>query len=41
MSGLVDKVDRKARKPWIAQELISKMKWKNVKNEEGSKKYGD
>jgi hypothetical protein len=43
MSDLVGKVDRKARKPWITQEMISKMdeqrKWKNVNNEEGRKNY--
>jgi hypothetical protein len=25
MSGLVGKVERRARKPWIIQEMISKM----------------
>jgi hypothetical protein len=44
MSDLVGKVERRARKPWITQEMISKMderrKWKNVNNEEGRKKYG-
>jgi hypothetical protein len=43
MRGLVGKVERRARKPWITQEMISKMderrKWKNVNNEEGRKKY--
>jgi hypothetical protein len=38
MSDLVGKVERRARKPWITQEMISKMderrKWKNVSNEE-------
>jgi hypothetical protein len=42
MSDLVGKVERRARKPWITQEMISKMyerrKWKNV-NEEGRKYY--
>jgi hypothetical protein len=40
---LVGKVERRARKPWITQEMISKMderrKWKNVNNEEGRKNY--
>jgi hypothetical protein len=43
MSDLVGKVERRARKPWITQEMISKMderrKWKNVNNEEGRKNY--
>jgi hypothetical protein len=43
MSALVGKVERKARKPWISSEIISKMhkrkKWKNVNNNEGRKKY--
>jgi type I site-specific restriction endonuclease len=43
VSGLVGKVERRARKPWITEELISKMderrKWKNVNNEEGRKNY--
>jgi hypothetical protein len=43
MSDLVGKVKRRARKPWITQEMISKMdkqrKWKNVNNEEGRKNY--
>jgi hypothetical protein len=41
MSDLIGKVERTARKPWITQEMISKMierrKWKNVNNEEGRK----
>jgi hypothetical protein len=44
MSDLVEKVERRARKPWITQKMISKTderrKWKNVNNEEGRKKYG-
>jgi hypothetical protein len=36
MSDLVEKVKRRARKPWITQEMISKMdeqrKLKNVNN---------
>jgi type I site-specific restriction endonuclease len=43
MSDLVGKVERRARKPWITQEMISKMderrKWKNVNNEVGRKNY--
>jgi diphthamide synthase subunit DPH2 len=43
MSDLVAKVERRARKPWITQEIISKMnerrKWKNVSNKEGRKNY--
>jgi hypothetical protein len=43
MSDLVGKVERRARKPWITQEMISKMderrKWKNFNNEEGRKNY--
>jgi type I site-specific restriction endonuclease len=43
MSDLVGKVERKARRSWITQEMISKMderrKWKNVNNEEGRKNY--
>jgi hypothetical protein len=42
-SDLVGKVERRARKPWITQKMISKMderrKWKNVHNEEGRKNY--
>ena len=41
-SDLVGKVEKRARKPWITQEMISKMderrKWKNVNTEEGRKK---
>jgi len=36
---LVGKVEKRAKKPWITQEIISKMdeqrKWKNVNTEEG------
>jgi type I site-specific restriction endonuclease len=43
MSDLIGKVDRKARKPIITQEMINKMderrKWKNVNNKEGRKIY--
>jgi len=39
ISDLVGKVEKRARKPWITQEMISIMggrrKWKNVNNEEG------
>ena len=42
-SDLVGKVEKRARKPWITQEMISKMcerrKWKNVNNEEGRRNY--
>ena len=41
ISDLVGKVENKARKPWITQEMISKMderrKWKNINTEEGRK----
>jgi len=37
ISDLVGKVEKRARKPWITQEMISKMderrKWKNVNTE--------
>jgi type I site-specific restriction endonuclease len=40
---LVGKVEKRARKPLIKKEMISKMKergkWKKVNNEEGRKKY--
>jgi hypothetical protein len=43
LSDLVWKVEKRARKPWITQEMISKMdgkrKWKNVITEEGRKNY--
>jgi hypothetical protein len=43
MTDLVGKVERRARKPWITQEMISEMderrKWKNINNEEGRKNY--
>jgi len=43
LSDLVRKVEQRARKPWITQEMISKMderrKWKNVNTEEGRKNY--
>ena len=43
ISDLVGKVEKRARKPWITQEIISKIgerrKWKNVNNEEGRKNY--
>jgi len=44
ISDLVGKVEKRARKPWITQEMISKMdecrKWKNVNTEEGRRNYG-
>ena len=43
VSGLVGKVEKRARKPWLTQEMISKMdegrKWKNVNKEESRKNY--
>jgi len=43
ISGLVGKVEKRARKPWITQEMISKMderrKWKNVNTEAGRRNY--
>jgi len=43
ISDLVGKVEKRARKPWITQEMISKMdeqrKLKNVKTEEGRRNY--
>ena len=43
ISDLVGKVEKRARKPWITQEMISKMgerrKWKNVNNEESRRNY--
>jgi hypothetical protein len=43
MSNWVGKVDRKAGKPYITEEIISRMderrKWKNVNNEEGRNTY--
>jgi type I site-specific restriction endonuclease len=43
ISDLVGKVKKRARKPHIAQEIISKMderrKWKNVNNDKGRKNY--
>ena len=43
ISDLVGKVEKRTRKPWITQEMISKMderrKWKNVSSEEGRKNY--
>jgi predicted Fe-S protein YdhL (DUF1289 family) len=42
-SDYVGKVEKRARKPWITQEMISKMderrKWKSVNNEERRKSY--
>ena len=43
LSDLVGKVEKRARKLWITQEMVSKMnerrKWKNVNTEEGRKNY--
>jgi hypothetical protein len=43
MSNCVGKVEKRACKPWIMQEMNSKMderrKWKSVNNEEGRKNY--
>jgi len=43
ISDLVGKVEKRARKPWITQEVISKMdrrrKWKTVNTEEGRRNY--
>jgi len=43
ISDLVGKVEKRARKPWITQEMISEMderrKWRNVNTEEGRKNY--
>ena len=43
ISDLVGKVEKRARKPWITQDMISKMderrKWKNVNTEEGRRNY--
>jgi len=40
---LVCKVEKRVRKPWITQEMISKMderrKWKTVNTEEGKRNY--
>jgi hypothetical protein len=41
LSDLAGKVEKIARKPWITQEMISKMderrRWENVNTEEGRK----
>ena len=43
ISDLVGKVVKRARKPWITQEMISKMderrKWKNANTEEDRENY--
>jgi len=43
ISDLAGKVEKRARRPWITQEMISKMderrKWKNVNTEEGRRNY--
>jgi hypothetical protein len=42
-SDLVGKVEKRAKKPRITREMISKMderrKWKNINTEEGRKNY--
>jgi hypothetical protein len=42
-SDLVGKVEKRARKPWVTQEMITQMderrKWKNVSTEEGKENY--
>jgi len=43
ISDLVGKDEKRARKPWITQEMTSKMderrKWKNVNTDEGRRNY--
>ena len=43
ISDFVGKVEKRARKPWITREMISKMdkqrKWKSVYTEEGRRNY--
>jgi hypothetical protein len=43
MTDCMGKVEKRARKPWITQEMISKMderrKWKSVNNEQGRTNY--
>ena len=43
IGDLVGKVEKRARKPWITQEMISKIaerrKWKNFNTEEDRKNY--
>jgi type I site-specific restriction endonuclease len=43
ISDLVGKVEKRAGKPWITQEMISKTderrKWKNVNSEESRRNY--
>jgi len=43
LSDLGGDVEKRARKPWITQEMISKMderrRWKNVNTEEGRMNY--
>jgi type I site-specific restriction endonuclease len=43
IGDLVGKVEERARKPWITQEMISKMderrEWKNVNTEKGRRNY--
>jgi hypothetical protein len=41
ISDLIGNVEKRAKKPWITQEMVSKMderrKWKNVNTKEGRK----
>jgi hypothetical protein len=39
ISDLVGKIEKRARKPWITQEMDERRKWKNVNTEEGRKNY--
>ena len=43
IGDLVGEVEKRGRKPWITQEVISKTderrKWKNVNTEEGMRNY--
>ena len=43
LNFLVGKVDRRARKPWVTQKMISEMDarrtWKTVNNEQGRRNY--
>ena len=45
ISDLVGKVEKRARKPWITQKMISKMdkrrKWKNFNTEKAGGTTGD
>jgi type I site-specific restriction endonuclease len=43
LSDLAGKIEKRARKPWITQEMINKMnerkRWNNVNTEEGRRNY--